>query len=366
MKGILKKLAGLFLTGCLMASVTGCQSGTPESSSAPEDSSVSSRNETDNTPIRLYVVQSGTQKVFAYVMQKLDLAEKYGLNIEYIEGTGVWGAEWTAFQAGEIDVTCADYISMASHKSSLDTVNVCGVMGWLNGMAVKEDSGINSFSDLKGKNIGVFGNYSTDYFLMTAAYKQVTGEDFPDAAIADAAVLSQYLEKGELDAIYSYGDTNLLLLAKGGYKVIATANDCFGILKDSGESVNSDAMFTGYAFTRSFYEEHPELVEKFVHCVYEAYDILMSDSEEYSGIWKDLAVECYGMDYEEVGDEGVEFIKNNARKYLVCENPENEYELIMQQVNWFISYFGEDNYKEALGFDAADLTEDMFLYFPKG
>lgn len=330
-KHFIKKVTGMILVGMLVLAIAGC---------GKNEETVG-----ETVPLRIDVVSTGTQAIPVYVMQKLNLAEKYGIDLQIHENSGAWGAEWTSMKTGEVDCIITAWTYTAMNYEACETVCVAPMFGWGNSVITGKDSGIEGLGDLKGKNLGVYQTTALDWVLMCAAAEQQYGfnpSEENEVSEAAAGLLGGMLEQGNIDAALSYADTNVILGAQDGYEVIFNMGDCLNVL-----GLDEETPFLFYTFSKSYYEEHPETVKAFVQMYEEVYDTLMEDDD----IWKDIASDCFGV----TDEAAVPALRDTIRACILRENTEETEKQCANMLQWCL----DNGYQELIGIE--NIPEGIFI-----
>lgn len=335
----MKKAVSLLTAIILAVSVTGCGSQSTSQSSTSAAPSATPTSTSAGTPaelpvIRLDVVSTGTQAIPAYVMQELKLDKKYGFSLSIHKNSGAWGSEWTSLKTNAIDAAITDWVSVA-RNAAVKVYCVAPLMGWGNSLLVPNNSSIKSLSDLKGHKIGVYQTTALDWVMVNAAaqkeYKLNPGKDNQITESA-AGLLMGLIDKGNVDAIFSYADTNVIQASTGKYRVVFKAGDC---LKTLG--LNNNTPFLFYTFTADYQQKHPEVVKNFVKAYQEAIDYLMQNDE----IWSKVASSCFDVNDQ----KGVEVLKTTMRGLLMKSNTSTTEQDCQNMLDWF----NNNGYNELVG-----------------
>lgn len=177
---------------------------------------------------------------------------------------------------------------------------------------VREDSGINSVADLKGKIIGINLVKSSFHYtwLMILeqngiAEEEVTWVQIPFGNLVDS------LKNGVVDAIGVLSPYDAQADNAGGLKLLFTGSDAFGA-----------RQFTNLFMNKTFAEQHPEEAKKWVSAIVRAMEFAQENPEKaseiigkYSGVDPKL---IYPYKYTENGivyGESYEFWRDFLSKY---------------------------------------------------
>lgn len=225
------------------------------------------------------------------------------------------------------------------------TVCVAPMFGWGNSVITSTDSGINGLEDMKGIKLGVYQTTALDWVLMCASAEKQYGfspADECEVSEAAAGLLGGMLQQGNIDAALSYADTNVILGAEDGYKVLFSMSDCLDNL-----GLNKETPFLFYTFSKSFYEENPEKVAAFVDMYKEVYNILMTDDE----IWNDIASDCFGV----TNADAVPALRDTIRDCILEENTEDTEKQCQDMLGWCL----DNGYGELIGI--SEIPEGMII-----
>jgi ABC-type nitrate/sulfonate/bicarbonate transport system substrate-binding protein len=213
-----------------------------------------------HTKIRFVSTLSSSTFPVSYAIEN-GIFAKRGIDVEMLQFAD-FQAVYTAMRTSAADMGSGGLASIINLRGNGVPVNVIwGTSLMLNDILVKPDSGIKSLSDLKGKDIGVFGGASgTTANMFVAVLADQFGIDpRKDARIRFGAptLLANMLVKGDIAAFVSNDPVTAIELAggrvvtigelgrlyadkHGGYYPYAgalTASDQFG--KDNPEAVNA-------------------------------------------------------------------------------------------------------------------------------
>ena len=179
----------------------------------------------------------------------------------------------TAMIAGSIDIGLAGSSPVAAGLSQ--PMNIAYKVPWIHdvigaaeSLAVRNDSGISDFADLKGKKIGTpFG--STAHYSLLAAL-ELNGVDPGDVKIVNLepqAILAAW-QRGDIDGAYVWNPT-LAELKKDGTVLITSAD-----LAKEGKLTADLAVVTN-----AFADAYPDAVQTWVEQQDKAVKLITSDPE---------------------------------------------------------------------------------------
>lgn len=224
---------------------------------------------------------------FPNITHSQALLMKHGGELEKELGDGV-PVKWTSFNAGPDEVTALfsgdidiGYIGpipaiSANVKSKGDVVVISGCSDGGMMLLAAPESGIETVSDLSGKNVAVpqIGNTQHLVFLELLAENNLAstdaGGDVTVTATANAYIL-QLMQNGEIDAACVPEPWAETLMEECGAKVVCDENEVWG----------KGSYPVAVVVTRKeFMEENPDIIEKFLKIHGEMTDYLNRNAEE--------------------------------------------------------------------------------------
>lgn len=178
----------------------------------------------------------------------------------------------TAIVTGDIDfATMGNINGLIALGQNLDAelIWIHETLGAIEGLAVKDDRGIESPEDLSGKIIATpFA--STAHYVLLNVLKEAGVEDDVELLNMNTPGIIAAWNNGDIDAAYTWQPSLDTLLSNGGT-----------ILVDSGDMIEKGYMTANIELVRkSFSEEHPELVEIYIECMHEAYEYYQTNESE--------------------------------------------------------------------------------------
>ncbi|MCW2133756.1 ABC transporter substrate-binding protein [Arthrobacter sp. VKM Ac-2550] len=264
-----KVLAG----GAIIAlALTGCGSGSPSGSEAPEGSAGASGGLQDVTVGVLTIAPSAAMQ---YGIDE-GIFEKYGLNVELQTGQG-GAAMLPAVSTGTMNFAVGNPLSvMTAVNKGLDMKIVSGYSNSkaegedINAVVTKADSGIEDFADLEGKTTAV-NTLKTQGDLTIMESAAIDGGDpsalkFSEMPFPD---MEAQLERGNVDAIWIPEPFQSRALANENYKLVGYPN------QKALPGLPTMVTFT----SGSYAEENPEIVADFKAAVTETLAAAEADPE---------------------------------------------------------------------------------------
>jgi ABC-type nitrate/sulfonate/bicarbonate transport system substrate-binding protein len=258
----------------------------------------------DGGTIRLMSNPVGTQSYPPYVIDKFDLDEKYGFNLEVIPFTNPQAAV-AALQSASIEAVVQDWISVARLRNQdIPVIGVAPFLAYVNTVLLPADSTVTTLADLKGKRLGTYTKTGFDWIILQAVAKQQYGFDLAkEVAIQEGApsLLRGSMEQGQLDATLMYNSLTPDMLLSGKAKLLMTIHD---VVAELGLS---EAPFLMYAMREDYAKANPQNAKAFVAAYQEAVDILLSDPE----VWKEQGQNM------KLAPEATEMFRENASKEFI-------------------------------------------------
>jgi ABC-type nitrate/sulfonate/bicarbonate transport system substrate-binding protein len=182
----------------------------------------------DGTTIRLLINASGSQSFPAFVMKRFGLDKKYGFELQTIP-TSTTQASVVAMQSGGAEIGAWNWPDIGRMATAgTKVIGIGPVMKWANTVVSPADSTIRSFTDLKGKRLGVIQRTGLDWIIMRAVAKSKYNFDIEkEVTMQEGAVnlLRGLIEQRQLDASIMYNDFTPGMLATGQFRQILRIKD---------------------------------------------------------------------------------------------------------------------------------------------
>lgn len=262
----------------------------------------------DTTKIRYGYLPVPNAPLFA--AQAHGLFEKYDLDVELIKFTS-GPAEFQSLQAGSIDLAqgaLAAFYMASSRGLDAHWVYSFGDAGPIEGIVVAEDSGINSYADLKGKKITAPSGsilHLSHIYASKQAGVDIADIDFISLPPPQAVPA---LENGNVDAAWFWEPFITISSTKGARLLSSSPDlgvaDVFGIAGSGdwlNDEANSDAvarLFKAFEEGEALYRENPEKT--------------LASIKEYTGINPELATRIIdGIEWASLGDQTSDGSKYN-------------------------------------------------------
>ena len=122
------------------------------------------------------------------------------------------------------------------------------------GLVAKEDSGIESVADLKGRKVGYTSASSGHYGLLCALQDEGLSADDVELIDMDPDAINSAWQRGDIDVAYTWNPT-LINLKNSGGKIILTEEDL---------AENGHATYNFYVVRSDYAEANPDQVVAFI------------------------------------------------------------------------------------------------------
>jgi NitT/TauT family transport system substrate-binding protein len=232
---------------------------------------------------------TGTNEEIAWrVATQQGIFAKNGLEYEPTPFAGPEAVP-TAFQGGTIDGSTAGLATMVQIRSQGNLVNVAfGTDFLLHDVLVMKDSKINSFADLKGAKVGLFGGPAGHGAnLLKSLCIAFFGFDLDkEASVQYGAppLLAGSLEKGDLDAVLLLDPFTSTLLT--GEKVRSVGDTTKVYREKTGD--NTALIAGSMAIRQAYTEQNPDAVTALIASFLEAGRYLQANPQAWIDASKDL------------------------------------------------------------------------------
>ncbi len=247
------------------------------------------------------------------IMRNQGLWEKYDVTVVVKQFTTP-NALATALIKGEVDVTTGTPETYARlNEASNITFRIIGVeYTLLQQVLVRNDSGINSITDLQGKKIGVLtasGTYALFQSLMDKVHGIDDVESYFQVVNGFPGALIDSLINKEIDAAILWEpDISKAKTLDEDLKTLVTFEDLY---KQATNSTESAPMVLWFASNKAI-SEKAELIQRFLEAQQEAVQIIKNDVEKAkTSLLNDqnlgLDQTSVGLLYEAVKDKFMEY-----------------------------------------------------------
>ncbi len=303
----MKKFLGILITGIMVLSLGACGG-----QSADEGDAESTQTADSNYTVRIGTMDLVNGDLIAQYENYYE--NEIGLPVEIIKFDSGKDVN-TALAAGSIDIS-----ELGSSPTALGLSNgtnykvfwIGDILGSAESLVVKNDSGINSVADLKGKKIATPFASTSHYSLLNAV--RLEGLSESDVTLLDLQPADIYAawQRGDIDGAYVWYPV-LDQLLEDGHTITHS-----GELADKG-------VITGdlNVVSTEFAEKYPDAVTNYVKAQIKANDILLNESdkaaEEIASILEisqeDAASQITQYEYL-TADEQIDFIDNQLADVL--------------------------------------------------
>lgn len=138
------------------------------------------------------------------------------------------------------------------------------------GLVAKEDSGIDSAADLKGKKVGYTSASSGHYGLLCALQDAGLSAEDVELIDMDPDAINSAWQRGDIDVAYTWNPT-LINLKNSGGKVILTGTDL---------AKNGHATYNFYVVRSEYAEANPDQVVAFIKGVQKGAALYKDEPDE--------------------------------------------------------------------------------------
>jgi taurine transport system substrate-binding protein len=276
-------VAAVFLAFAVIVSFTAC--GNDSTDSADNSSANENVNSADNTEEETENSGQAADESAADLPEKIVMGYWESPNGELLtKETKALEAvypdveiEWVEFQSGTDILTAIqsgtiDFATIGTPPVALGVANnypfkifyLHDVIGESEGLIVKQDSGIASLEDLKGKTVAVpFGTTSHFAFLNILKANDI---DTTELTILDMTASDLYAawQRGDIDGAYIWESVKSQLLEDNGLQLVSSADaaEVGGLTAEVGIVRNG------------FYEQYPDVVKAYI-------DVLDASVQQY-------------------------------------------------------------------------------------
>ncbi|MCD8214845.1 MAG: ABC transporter substrate-binding protein [Clostridiales bacterium] len=314
----MKRFLSILLTSVIGLSLAACGSQSSETEETASEAAESGAEEEADTSSDDYTVRIGTMDLVNgdLIAQYEEYYEnELGLPVQIIKFDSGKDVN-TAFAAGSLDIS-----ELGSSPTALGLANgtdfkvfwVGDILGSAESLVVKDDSGIETLADLKGKKIATpFA--STSHYSLLNAIKLEEGIEESDVILLDMQPADIYAawQRGDIDGAYVW------------YPVLDELLQDGHIITHSGELAEK-GVITGdlNIVSTAFAEKYPDVVTNYVKAQIKANDILNNDPDtaaaEIASILEiseeDAASQITQYEYLDA-EEQIDFIDNQLAQVL--------------------------------------------------
>lgn len=304
LKKIFKRLSAIALASVMAVSLTACGSSGSTAGGSSEAG--------DSVPDEIRIGYWATPNAELLVKETGALEKLYpDTTVTWMEFTS--GADiLTAMQAGSID-----FSTIGTPPGTTGIANgypfkvyyLEDIIGEMEGLIVREDSGINSLEDVKGKTIATSFSTTSHFSLLNALNN--AGIDAADVTIMDMDASNIYAawDRGDIDGAYIWESVKSQILNDGGKEIISSA-----------EVAEQGAPTCEFAIVHNdFYEKYPEVVKAYAGLLDQAAQQYNDEPEEAAklmsnglGLTEEEILQAMGGIIELTEAEQAEYLGKNG------------------------------------------------------
>lgn len=249
-----------------------------------------------------------------------------------------------ALEGGEADVVVADWIWVAMMRAAGRDYVFIPYSRAVGGLVVKDDSGIETLADLKGKKIGIAGGPLDKSWLILRAYAQKEygldlAAETEQVYGAPPLIFKAGLE-GETAGAINFWHFLAKMKAKGMHDLISVTD------AGSALGLDPDTPLLGYVLKGEFVAAHPEVAQGLARASRAAKERLLTND----AAWEGLRAAMNAADEAEF-----EALRDGYRAGIPSGNPVDE-----AAAGRFLGLMAELGGEELVG-KATTLPEGVFL-----
>ncbi|MCD8355339.1 MAG: aliphatic sulfonate ABC transporter substrate-binding protein [Clostridia bacterium] len=265
LRKIFKHLGAMTLAAAMAVSLTACGNSGNTAGSSSEAG--------DSVPDEIRIGYWATPNAELLVKETGALEALYpDITVTWVEFTS--GADiLTAMQAGSIDFSTIGTppgTTGIANEYPFKVYYLEDIIGEMEGLIVREDSGINSLEDVKGKTIATSFSTTSHFSLLNALDN--AGIDAADVTIMDMDASNIYAawDRGDIDGAYIWESVKSQILNDGGKEIISSA-----------EVAEQGAPTCEFAIVHNdFYEKYPDVVKAYAGLLDQAAQQYNDEPEE--------------------------------------------------------------------------------------
>ena len=226
----------------------------------------------DTYKVKVVAGTPGYDHIQPFMAEYLKLWEKYGVNVEFIGGNYQRSNQLMAI--GDYDVGYNQYASALRYLSA-GIENVIVAASSANCAMIVASPKVNSWSDLKGKRIGIVTKFDVQYLTLIHEILPRFGLSEKDVQLALVPVpeVASALLTGDIAAAFPFEPYGTNAVDKGA-KLLLPADQ----LVDKSK-IASDMLRNGLIMSKKFVKEHPELAKRIVWAHLDAVQIMRTDKK---------------------------------------------------------------------------------------
>jgi NitT/TauT family transport system substrate-binding protein len=231
--------------------------------------------------VRVGVLKFGTVNWELDVLRRHGLDRAHGIELQPLEFAGKDGTA-VALQGGAVDVILTDWLWVARARALGRDYTFAPHSHATGGLMVREDAGIKTLADLKGRKLGVAGGPVDKSWLVLRAFaKKTAGLDLArdaEPVFAAPPLLNETLKKGDIPAAINYWQYNARL-PRAGYVELVRLEDMLPQL-----GLSPDTPLLGWVFAERWAAADPSVARGFLAAAKAARERLAGTPEEWPEI----------------------------------------------------------------------------------
>lgn len=226
----------------------------------------------DTYKVKVVAGTPGYDHIQPFMAEYLKLWEKYGVNVEFIGGNYQRSNQLMAI--GDYDVGYNQYASALRYLSA-GIENVIVAASSANCALMVSAPNVKSWSDLKGKRIGIVTKFDVQYLTLIHEILPRFGLSEKDVQLALVPVpeVASALVTGDIAAAFPFEPYGTNAVDKGA-KLLLPADQ----LVDKSK-IASDMLRNGLIMNKKFVKEHPELAKRIVWAHLDAVQIMRTNKK---------------------------------------------------------------------------------------
>ena len=232
-------------------------------------------------PLRVGVLKFGTVNWELDVIEHHALAGEDGFERLPLASTR---ATTVALQGGAADVIVSDWIWVARQRAEGRSYTFVPYSKLVGGIVVREDSGIASLGDLRGRKLGVAGGpVDKSWLLLRALGGQELGADLAETtspSYGAPPLLNELITRGELPAVLNYWHFLARLEAAGMKRLISTSD----ALRALG--VEEEVPLLGWVFDESLASSRPDDLKRLFAASAQAKRMMVESDDDWQRLRK--------------------------------------------------------------------------------
>lgn len=228
-------------------------------------------------PLRIGAQAAGTLEWELSIMA-LDASDDFKLQVQDMATPE---AGKIALQSGAVDMIVADWIWVSKLRASGADLSFYPYSNASGALLVRNDSPINTITDLRGKRLGIAGGELDKNWLLLQTLAQQSQFDINTAVektFAAPPLLSEQLKQGRIDAVLTYWNFAAKLEPEGFRQLI----DGKDIIRALGVAEAVPSL--GYVFKQRFANDHKQAMSRFFEASQKAKNLLCTSDAAWQKI----------------------------------------------------------------------------------